>query len=143
MLSTFRYFGALAGGRVSLVSGHMKARALLYGLLAMFVIGALVFACILGVMFLADWLGTRGALAAVGGMFLFAAILTLIALIIEQRRHERRKLAAQREEQRLMQAAMITALPMLKRTGVVGIALAGLALAFVLSRSGDDEDDDD
>lgn len=141
MLSTFRYFGALAGGRVSLVSGHMKARALLYGLLAMFVIGALVFACILGVMFLADWLGTRGALAAVGGIFLFAAILTLIALIIEQRIHERRKMAARREEQRLMQAAMITTLPLLKRTGVAGAALAGLALVLFLNRSGDDEDD--
>lgn len=141
MLSTFRYFTALAGGRVSLVSGHMKARALLYALLAVFALGTLVFACILGVLFLADWLGTRGALAAVGGLFLFAALLTLIALIIEQRIHERRKLAAQREEQRLMQAAMITALPLLKRTGVAGAALAGLALVLFLNRSGGDEDD--
>ncbi|MFN3836003.1 MAG: hypothetical protein ACK4NO_08895 [Glycocaulis sp.] len=141
MLSTFRYFGALAGGRVSLVSGHMKARALLYALLAVFLIGALVFACILGVLILADWLGTRGALAAIGGVFLFAAIATLIALIIEQRVHERRKQAARREEQRLMQAAMITALPLLKRTGVAGAALAGLALVLFLNRSGDDDED--
>ncbi len=142
MLSTFRYFGALAGGRVSLVSAHMKARALLYGLLAVFAIGALVFACILSVLFLADWLGTRGALAATGGVFLFAAISTLIALIVEQRIHERRKLAARREEQRLMQAAMITALPLLKRTGVAGAALAGLALVLFLNRSDDDGDED-
>lgn len=141
MLSTFRYFGALAGGRVSLVSGHMKARALLYGLLAVFVIGALVFACILGVLLLADWLGTRWALASVGGLFLLAALVTLIALIIEQRIHERRKMAARREEQRLMQAAMITALPLLRRTGVAGAALAGLALVLFLNRSGDDDED--
>ncbi len=141
MLSTFRYFGALAGGRVSLVSGHMKARALLYGLLAVFVIAALVFACILGVLLLADWLGTRWALASVGGLFLLAALVTLIALIIEQRIHERRKMAARREEQRLMQAAMITALPLLRRTGVAGAALAGLALVLFLNRSGDDDED--
>ena len=141
MLSTFRYFGALAGGRVSLVSGHMKARALLYGLLAVSVIAALVFACILGVLLLADWLGTRWALASVGGLFLLAALVTLIALIIEQRIHERRKMAARREEQRLMQAAMITALPLLRRTGVAGAALAGLALVLFLNRSGDDDED--
>lgn len=141
MLSSFRYFSALAGGRFSLVSDHMKARALLYSLLALFALGAFIFACILGVLLLADWLGMRWALACVGGMFLLAALATIIALSIEQSRHERRKQVARREEQRLLQAAMITALPLLKRSGLIGAGIAGLALLVMMARSGDDDDD--
>lgn len=134
---------SLASGHVSLVSRHFKRRIYLKILLALCVIGAVVFGCVLASVLLAEAIGLVTTLALMAGVFLLAALIVLIVMAVEQKRHEARERAQREAEKRLAKIALVSALPALKGGGLLAAGAAAIALMIVLGgRSGDDEDID-
>lgn len=143
MLSVFRLLLALAGRRAGAFNEHAKTKATHIGLLAVFGSAATAFLVALVTVALARWLGIVPALAILAGVCVAACLAVLIAMRGEARAHRLALARQARDERRLMQAALLSALPGLRRGGLMVAALGALALLIATRRGGDDDDRDD
>jgi MFS family permease len=134
MLQAARLLLGLVSGQVGLVREHTKARATYLALLAVFGLAAAVFLLVFVTAALADWLGLLPALALMAGVFLVAALIVVLRMQAEQRRHERAKQLQRADQARVAQTALLAALPVLRRGGIVTAGLGGLVLAVLLAR---------
>ncbi|HCY54171.1 MAG TPA: hypothetical protein DF715_01105 [Oceanicaulis sp.] len=132
---------SLASGHVSLVGSHLKTRIYLKILLALCVIGAVVFGCVLASVMLAEAIGLVSTLALMAGVFVAAALIVLIVMAVEQKRHEAREREQREAEKRLAKIALVSALPMLKSGGLIAAGAAAIALMVVLGGKGGDDGD--
>ncbi|WP_439634296.1 hypothetical protein [Glycocaulis sp.] len=140
MLGPVNALMSLASGHISLVSNHLKRRIYLKILLALCVIGAVVFGCVLASVLLAEAIGLVTTLALMAGVFLLAAIVVLIVMAVEQKRHELKERAQREAEKRLAKIALVSALPALKGGGLLAAGAAAIALMVVMGRGGGDDD---
>ncbi|MGY6661604.1 MAG: hypothetical protein ACXIVO_04715 [Glycocaulis sp.] len=140
MLGPVNALMSLASGHISLVSNHLKRRIYLKILLALCVIGAVVFGCVLASVLLAEAIGLVTTLALMAGVFLLAAIVVLIVMAVEQKRHELKERQQREAEKRLAKIALVSALPMLKSGGLLAAGAAAIALMIFMGRSGGGDD---
>ncbi len=129
----------LTRGRAGIYGAHARTRVLLVLLLAVFTGAALVFALVLVTVALAARLGTLEALGVMCGACLVAAGLVVLRIRSEALAHAAALRARSDQERRLMRAALLTAVPAMRRGELV--ALVGLAaiLALVGRQRDDDE----
>lgn len=133
-MGLLRLILSLTGRHTNLLGAHAKARATHLALLAGFAGAAFVFLLALATVALSRWLGTLPALGIMAGLCLLGCGVVLLLMRAERRAH----LAAQRlqaqEDQRLLAAAALTALPKVRRGGVLAALGLGLAAALATGR---------
>ena len=139
MLSALRLILALGGRRAGAFGEHAKARATHLALLVAFGGTAAAFLLALVTVALARWLGLMPALGILAGVCLVGCIGVLIAMRSEERAHRLAAAQQARDEQRMVQAALLTALPGLRRGGLAAAALGGIALLLATRRGRDDD----
>lgn len=139
MAMLLRLARVLIGARTGLIGEHAKARAGHVALLAGFGAAAFVFLMILVTLGLEAMIGLIPALAVMAGLSALGAGIVLVLMRAEQRQHERAMAAQAEREQRLVQSALIAAIPTLKRGGALAAALGVLALVLLTGRDGGDK----
>lgn len=127
---------ALIGGRAGLFGEHAKARVGHVAVLTAFGAAAFVFLIILATLGLKELIGLIPALAVMAGVSAAGAGIVLLMMRAEQRQHERAMAAQADREQRLVQTALIGALPTLRRGGLLAAALGVLAVVLMTGRGG-------
>ncbi len=142
MLTTLRLILSLTGQRAGLFGAHAQARAKHIGLLTAFGVAALIFALVLVTVALAGWLGTVPALAIMTGAMVAGGVGVTLSMRAERRAH----LAAVRrqnvDDRRIVQAALLTALPAIRRGGWIAAGAAVVALLLLSGGSRKHDDDD-
>ncbi len=136
MFRALRLIFALAGRRAGAYGDHAKARATHLALLAVFGFAAAGFGLALVAVALAQWLGVLAALGVLAGAGLAGCLGVLIAMRAERRAHALALAQQSDDDQRLMQAALLSALPAARRGGLVAAGLAGLALLLAVRGRG-------
>ena len=131
---------ALLRGRTDTFRIHAQARLVQIGLAAVFALATLVFVLGLATAALAARFGTIAAFAIMAGVSLLGLLAVLVALGRESRAHRARMARQAEAERRLIQTALLTLLPTLRRGGLLAAGLA--LLAFIMlggrDRGGDD-----
>lgn len=129
MLEALRLLFGAAERRVGVLGGHAKAQAVYMAILAFFAMATLVFLMALATVALSQRFGPIAALAVMAGGTTLCCLAVAILLRAEQRAHARAMARQRAAEAQAMQAAALTALPLLKRGGAMGVAagVAGLA----------------
>ncbi|ODT66956.1 MAG: hypothetical protein ABS75_25595 [Pelagibacterium sp. SCN 63-23] len=135
---------ALLGLETESLVARARSTALAYGVIAVFLVTALVFLLAAGFMALAEVIGPIMAALAMGGAFLLLALAVYLgAQIGRSRKHkqlaERRRAS---ETGAFLTSAAITALPMVARSpALLRLGVPAAILAFFLLRRSDDQDD--
>ncbi len=127
---------ALFGLEVENVVARARAAAILYGLMALFLLAAAVFLTIAGYLALADLFSPIVAALIISGIFLLLALAVYIGTLLGKGQ-KRRDLAERRkssESSAFLTTAALTALPvflrspMIVKLGIPAAAIATLAL---------------
>ena len=132
----FRLLGLLVSARAGAARETALRRVGLIVAILLCGLAAAVFGATLVLIALAHRIGWQGALWVAFGAALAGLGLSLWALARENRRHRARVLAAKADQARLVQLAMLTVLPDLRRNAVLIGVIAGLAAVFVATRPG-------
>lgn len=134
MIRALQLLVALAERRAGAFGVHAKARATHIALLAAFGLGAAGFLIALATVALSRWLGVMPALGILAGVCLLGCLAVWIAMRAEARKHALAAARQARDEQQMMQAALLGALPTLRRGGLLTAAVAGIGLLLATRR---------
>jgi len=135
MLRALRLILSQAGRHTELFGAHARARATHIALLVGFGLTACVFVVVLVTVALARWLGTLPALAVMAALAGAACLVVLLVMRAEQRAHAAAQRVQAREDRRVLQTALLTALPGMRRSGLLLATGAGaLALTLLAGR---------
>lgn len=137
MIRTLQLILALGGRRAGAYGAHAKARATHLALLVAFGAAAAGFLLALAAVALAQRVGIMAALAILAGVCLVGCLGVLIAMRAERRAHAVAQAVQARDEQQQMQAALLGALPGMRRGGLFTAALGGIALLLATRRGRD------
>lgn len=131
MLRALRLILSLTGRHAERLGAHAKARATHLALLLAFGGAAAVFVVVLATVALARGIGTLPALAVMAGLSVAACLAVLLAMRSERRAHAAAQRLQAEEDRRLLQGALLTALPAARRGGLLAAAAGVMALALV------------
>lgn len=135
---------ALFGLELENVAARARAAAIIYGLLAFFLLAAVIFLIIAGYLALADMFSPLISALIMSGLFMMLALALYVGALIGRGR-ERKKVVERRrasETGTLVTTAALTALPMLMRSPAVlrfGLPAAAIAIFALLRDRPDDE----
>lgn len=137
MIEALRLLFGAAERRFGVVGDHAKSQAVHTAALAFFAVATLVFLLTLGTVALSQRFGPIVALSAMAGGCALCCFAVAILMRAERRRHAASMARQRAVEAQAMQAALLTAVPAIKRGGAMGVAagVAGLA-AFALTGRG-------
>ena len=135
MVGALRLILALTGQRAGVYVTHAKARAAHLAMLAAFGTAAGIFLLALITVALAQWLGVLAALAILAAICVLGCLGVLLAMRAERRMHQAVLAQQAREERRQVQATLLTALPGVRRGGVVAAGLAAFGFLLATQRS--------
>ena len=141
MGALWRIVLALAAAEAGVWRSHVAGRAGLVVALAVFAVLALGFGLALGVVALAAWIGLIDALAVALGVAILGCLVVLILLRIEARNHavERARQAAERK--RMIETALVLALPGLKVGSALALGIAALMVSLLTGGKGGKDGD--
>jgi hypothetical protein len=122
---------------VGLVRERTRSRAVHLALLGFFGLTAFVFLMVLVTAALARGIGLLGALGVMTGAWVLGLAIVYGLMRAEQRRLKEMELRQRREERRAMQTALVTAIPTIRRGGLLTAGVAGLALTLMMRRGRD------
>ncbi len=143
MVILWRIVTSLIGEEAGLWRSHLGARSgLMLGLAVSGLLAGLL-GLALAVVALSIYYGLLTALAICFGLALLACITILILLKLESRAHARAAARQAAERRRLIETALIAALPGMKAGSAIALGLVSLILMLVTGRHGKDEDEDD
>lgn len=135
---------ALFGLELENVAARARAAAIIYGLIAFFLLAAVIFLIVAAYLALADMFSPIISALIMGGMFLVLALAIYVGALIARGRE--RKVVAERrrssETGAFLTTAALTALPMLLRSPLVlrlGVPAAAVAAFALLRDRSDDE----
>jgi hypothetical protein len=134
MIRALQLLAALARRRADVFGVHAKTRATHIALLGAFATAAAGYLVALATVALSRWLGVMPALAILAGICLVGCLGVLIAMRAERRKHAAAAALQAQDEQRMMQAALVGALPALRRGGLLTAAVAGVGLLLATRR---------
>ncbi len=140
MGSLWRIAVALAAAEAGLWRSHVAGRAEMMVALAVFAVLALGFGLALGVVALAAWIGLIAALAVALGVAILGALVMLILLRLEARNHARERARQAAERKRVIETALVLALPGLKVGSAVALGVAVRMLSLLTGGKGGDKD---
>jgi hypothetical protein len=137
MFPAIRLLFGLLTGHVGLVRERTRSRAVHLALLGFFGLTAFVFLMVLVTAALARGIGLLGALGVMTGAWVLGLAIVYGLMRAEQRRLKEMELRQRREERRAMQTALVTAIPTIRRGGLLTAGVAGLALTLMMRRGRD------
>lgn len=137
MIEALRLLFGAAERRVGVVGEHAKSQAVHTAALVFFAVATLVFLLTLATVALSQRFGPVVALSVMAGTCALCCLAVAILMRAERRSHAAAMARQRAAEAKAVQAALLTAVPAIRRGGAMGLAagVAGLA-AYALTGRG-------